>query len=78
MEFTTNRPKVNGFYYIIWEEGDTPVLVWINYFPKGTLFKDEEDDRDYWTWGWSENDDPESLEADVLAPEKIMFSELMS
>lgn len=75
MEFSTNRPKESGYYYVIWEEGDDPYqsLVYIWYYPKGTLSKDDE--SDYWTWGLTENDDPESIELDILEPEKIKFSD---
>lgn len=67
MEFSTNRPKESGYYYVIWEEGDSPVLIYVWHYPKG-------DDSEYWTWGFNENDDPESIELDILEPDKIKFS----
>lgn len=65
--FTTLRPKVNGYYYVIWEEGDKPELIWIDYF---TIEGEE-----FWTWRWNPNDDPEDLTLDILNPEGIQFSQ---
>ena len=69
--YTTERPRESGYYLVIWEEFDESEKVYITYWPAGTLFKD-----DYWTWGHFEDDDPESLEADVREPGKIQFMKL--
>ena len=54
-------PKKSGYYYVIWEEGDIPVKVyiWVNDFGL--------------CWGHDENDDPESVELDVINPENIKY-----
>lgn len=58
MTFSMQLPRKTGWYYVVWEPGDTPVRIWVNYFPKGTLF----DGIEYWTWGRDQEDDPEYLE----------------
>lgn len=67
LEFTKERPKINGYYYVIWKEGDKPELVWIDYF---TLEGEE-----FWTWRWNPADDPEDLFLDITCPDNIHFSE---
>lgn len=67
--FTYDRPKKSGYYYIIWENGEEPILVWINYIII--------DNEEFWTWGFSENDDPEDIELDIIEPKKIQFSQLI-
>ncbi|MBK1897046.1 hypothetical protein [Chryseobacterium paridis] len=69
LNFTNIRPKINGYYYIIWEPGDEPEFVWIDYF---TL-----DGQEFWTWRWNLNEDPEDLFLDIANPDTIQFSELI-
>ncbi|KAA0126477.1 hypothetical protein FY557_17660 [Chryseobacterium sp. SN22] len=68
--FTTERPRENGYYYVIWTEVDDPELVWIDYF---TL-----DGEEFWTWRWDPSDDPEDLFLDILNPDNIQFSQIIN
>lgn len=74
LKFSTERPKKSGWYYVIWEPGNTPKEVWINYSPAGTV---PGIDTDFWTWGWNESDNPEDIELDIARPDKIQFSEII-
>lgn len=68
--FTTTRPRRSGYYLVMWEPMTIPIRAWITFTPASG------GEDEYWSWGWSKFDDPESIELDISDPSKIQFAEL--
>ncbi|MBV8326629.1 hypothetical protein [Chryseobacterium sp.] len=65
LNFTTEKPKEFGYYFVIWQNGDAAVLIYVNYL----LIDGDE----FWTWGYDDSDDPEEITIDILHPELSNF-----
>lgn len=60
-DYSTQKPTESGWYDVIWEPGGVPMRVWITVGEHGL------------TWGWTEYDDPESVDLDVEDPGLIQY-----
>jgi len=61
--FRDKQPSPAAQYDVIWEDGDEPVSVWLDYCAE----------TDGWIWAWHRGDDPEALGLDIRDPDGIQW-----
>ncbi len=73
--FTTDRPKQFGYYFVKWSPEEKPIKVYVRYYPESGG-ESPHYQKEYWTWAVDAADkEPEDIEVDVTYPELIQFSE---
>ena len=72
--FIHSAPPCDGYYEVIWDEGDKPQFVYLKRYEQpdlGTIPTKHE--WEHWLWGKDEHDDPEAMSLDIRQPELIQW-----
>lgn len=73
--FKDSAPPYDGYYEVIWEDGDAPRFVYLRRHNEPDLPADipTEHEWERWLWGKDEQDDPEAISLDIRNPELIQW-----
>lgn len=65
--FTTEKPKLSGYYFVIWEHEESPELRYISY--------SNLDGIETWKWAFHDEDSPKEFPNEIADLNEIKFSQ---